>query len=97
MRALYHDCAVALAYPHVCVHWHGYVGAAVCPPICAAVQDLADHPTVEYIAKLESYVQLYKGMYVDEREKAKGLKLALEAQKRLVQKHAAATVGGRCK
>ena len=64
----------------------------------AAVQDLADHPTVEYIAKLESYVQLYKGMYVDEREKAKGLRLALEAQKRLAQKqHVVSTAGGRCK
>ncbi len=61
------------------------------------MQDLADHPTVEYISKLESYVQLYKGMYAEERDKVKGLRLALEAQKRLVQKHTAAAVGGRGK
>ena len=51
-----------------------------------ALQDLVDHPTVEYIAKLESFVQLYKGMYNDERDKHRALRMAFEAHKRLTLK-----------
>ncbi len=51
------------------------------------LQDLADHPVVEYISKLEAYVQLYRGMYTDERDRHKGVRLAFEAHKRLAQKH----------
>ena len=45
-----------------------------------------DHPTVEYIAKLESFVQLYKNMYNDERDKYRSLRMAFEAHKRLSAK-----------
>ena len=56
------------------------------PAPMPALQDLVDHPTVEYIAKLESFVQLYKGMYNDERDKHRALRMAFEAHKRLTLK-----------
>lgn len=55
------------------------------------LNDLADHPTVEYIKRIEDERAYYKDQLSEEVRRCKDLRVALDSKQRQLEKHLAGT------
>lgn len=59
--------------------------------MCSVENDLAAHPTVSYMRKLEDERDHYRNLLMAEQKRTKQLMVALDAKERLLQRYVEAS------